>query len=438
MSVLTTNDKTIKLWKVYEKKLTCLSEFNLQNGSSTLNRATAAAAGGYPSSRIAHAMPTSILSTSTDALAAAAAALAERTRAADILRVPKVVSTETVLASKCRKVYSSAHTYHINSISISADQEAFLSSDDLRINLWHLDRPDTSFNVVDIKPSSMEDLTEVITAAEFSNRDPNLFAYGSSKGSVRIADLRASALCDRHSKCFDDQNGAPGSRTFFSEIISSVNDVKFVPPDGTHFITRDYMTVRLWDIRYEVGPVASYGVHDSLRNKLSELYENDAIFDKFDVACSGDGANFATGTYSSFFRIVPRSGGAASGEALLEANRDPTRRRLAPSATKMPSRFVGFGRSGGGRIKPGTNSGSSTSTSSGGGIGSNSGGGCGIGSAAAAALASAEDTLVNELQLQNKIQHLSWHPTVNVIATAASNSLYLFYGKDAKQQQQGD
>ena len=34
------------------------------------------------------------------------------------------------------------------------------AADDLRINLWHLDRPDLAYNVVDIKPPNMEDLTE--------------------------------------------------------------------------------------------------------------------------------------------------------------------------------------------------------------------------------------------------------------------------------------
>lgn len=393
MSMLTTNDKTVKLWKVYEKKLTCLSEFNLQNGSSTLNRLPTV---GQPT-RLG----------SPDKLAVQA--LAERPCAADILRVPKVISTETVLASKCRKVYSSAHTYHIHSISMSADEETFLSADDLRINLWHLERPDTSFNVVDIKPASMEDLTEVITAADFSQRDPHLFAYASSKGSIRLADLRAAALCDHHTKLFDDSEGS-SNRTFFSEIIASVTEVQFVPPDGTHLITRDYMTMKLWDLRYEAAPVATYNIQESLRNKLCELYENDAIFDKFDLTCAGDGKHFATGTYSGFFRVLPRSGGVAAGEALLEASRDPMRRRLAPSAGKLPSRLVGFGRSAA-RAKSG-------------------GGSLASGAGSAAALASAEESLGNDLG--GKISHISWNPKENVIATAAANSLYLFYGRDPK------
>lgn len=47
----------------------------------------------------------------------------------------------------------------------------------------------------------MEELTEVITAAEFHPLECNIFAYSSSKGTVRLCDMRTAALCDRHSKC---------------------------------------------------------------------------------------------------------------------------------------------------------------------------------------------------------------------------------------------
>ena len=50
---------------------------------------------------------------------------------------------------------------------MNSDGETFISSDDLRINLWNLNIQDQSFNIVDIKPANMEELTEVITAAEF-------------------------------------------------------------------------------------------------------------------------------------------------------------------------------------------------------------------------------------------------------------------------------
>lgn len=54
---------------------------------------------------------------------------------------------------------------------------------------------------MDIKPANMEDLTEVITAAEFHPHHCNLFVYSSSKGTLRLCDMREAALCDKHSKC---------------------------------------------------------------------------------------------------------------------------------------------------------------------------------------------------------------------------------------------
>jgi hypothetical protein len=72
---------------------------------------------------------------------------------------------ETAVTTTPRRVYATAHAYHINSIAVNSDGQTFLSSDDLRVHLWHLDNPTLSFNVVDIKPSTLEELTEVITGA---------------------------------------------------------------------------------------------------------------------------------------------------------------------------------------------------------------------------------------------------------------------------------
>ena len=55
-------------------------------------------------------------------------------------------------------------------------------------------------DIVDIKPANMEELTEVITAAEFHPNQCNTFVYSSSKGTIRLCDMRTSALCDKHSK----------------------------------------------------------------------------------------------------------------------------------------------------------------------------------------------------------------------------------------------
>ncbi len=58
----------------------------------------------------------------------------------------------------------------------------------------------SSSDIVDIKPANMEELTEVITAAEFHPNQCNTFVYSSSKGTIRLCDMRTSALCDKHAK----------------------------------------------------------------------------------------------------------------------------------------------------------------------------------------------------------------------------------------------
>ena len=47
-----------------------------------------------------------------------------------------------------RRIFANAHTYHINSISVNSDDMTYLSADDLRINLWHLEITDRSFSIL--------------------------------------------------------------------------------------------------------------------------------------------------------------------------------------------------------------------------------------------------------------------------------------------------
>ncbi|MEE6462549.1 hypothetical protein FKM82_001632, partial [Ascaphus truei] len=174
------------------------------------------------------------------------------------LQVPVLKPMDLMVEVSPRRIFSNGHTYHVNSISVNSDCETYMSADDLRVNLWHLAITDRSFNIVDIKPANMEDLTEVITAAEFHPHHCNLFVYSSSKGSLRLCDMRASALCDKHCKLYEEPED-PSNRSFFSEIISSVSDVKF-SHSGRYMLTRDYLTVRVWDLNMETRPIETYQV----------------------------------------------------------------------------------------------------------------------------------------------------------------------------------
>jgi len=79
----------------------------------------------------------------------------------------------------------------------------------------------------------------------------------------------------------------PANRSFFSEIISSISDVQF-SHNGRYLLTRDYLSLKVWDLNMDTKPVETYPVHEHLRSKLCALYENDCIFDKFECAWSGN------------------------------------------------------------------------------------------------------------------------------------------------------
>ncbi|XP_051838697.1 serine/threonine-protein phosphatase 2A 55 kDa regulatory subunit B delta isoform isoform X3 [Antechinus flavipes] len=335
--LLSTNDKTIKLWKISERDKRA-EGYNLKDEDGRLRdpfRITA-------------------------------------------LRVPILKPMDLMVEASPRRIFANAHTYHINSISVNSDHETYLSADDLRINLWHLEITDRSFNIVDIKPVNMEELTEVITAAEFHPHQCNVFVYSSSKGTIRLCDMRSSALCDRHSKFFEEPED-PSSRSFFSEIISSISDVKF-SHSGRYMMTRDYLSVKVWDLNMETRPVETYQVHEYLRSKLCSLYENDCIFDKFECCWSGSDSALMTGSYNNFFRMFDRS---MRRDVTLEASRESSK----PRAILKPRKVC----TGGKRKK--------------------------------------DEISVDSLDFNKKILHTAWHPLDNVIAVAATNNLYIFQDK---------
>nr|XP_043607142.1 serine/threonine protein phosphatase 2A 55 kDa regulatory subunit B beta isoform-like [Erigeron canadensis]XP_043607143.1 serine/threonine protein phosphatase 2A 55 kDa regulatory subunit B beta isoform-like [Erigeron canadensis] len=364
MFLLSTNDKTVKFWKVQEKKIKKVCNFNVEPPKTTIN--------GF------------INSSNVPMLSRAISA-----NGITSLRLPMVTSHESALFARCRRTYAHAHDYHINSISNNSDGETFISADDLRINLWNLEISSQSFNIVDTKPTNMEDLTEVITSAEFHPSHCNMLAYSSSKGLIKLLDLRQSALCDTHSKVFQEHE-APGSKSFFTDIISSISDIKFAK-GGRYILSRDYMTLKLWDINMGSGPVATFQVHEHLRPKLCDLYENDAIFDKFECCLSGDGQRVATGSYSNMFRVFGCAEGSSEATT-LEATKNPTRRQI-----QTPPRIFS---------SPGNRSPSVSRRGS-----DNSG----------------VDVNGNNFDSTTKLLHLAWHPNENSIACAASNSLYMYY-----------
>ena len=71
-------------------------------------------------------------------------------------------------------------------------------------------------------------------------------------------------------------------KNVFSDLINALSYGKFFSKIPGLVATRDYLTVKLWDIRgAEQKPLTSLAVCDYLEKNLCNLYEEDSIYDKF-------------------------------------------------------------------------------------------------------------------------------------------------------------
>lgn len=204
-----------------------------------------------------------------------------------------------------------------------------------------------------------------------------------------LADFRAELTSTEF-----EQEEDPSSRSFFSEIISSISDVRF-SHDGRYILSRDYLTVKIWDVNMEKQPVKTIPIHEHLRPRLCDTYENDSIFDKFEVVFSGNGSNVMTGSYNNNFMIYP-SDPEQETEVVLQADKSAFKAKkvgvptpinaASPNGTKKGTSRAGSPASGqGARMR--------------------------------------KETDADQIDFNKKILHMSWHPFEDSIAIAATNNV---------------
>jgi serine/threonine-protein phosphatase 2A regulatory subunit B len=211
-------------------------------------------------------------------------------------------------------------------------------------------------------------LSEVISSASFHPHHCNMFMYSTSRGPIRLVDMRHNSLCDRTARVFevDDET----NKSFFSEITSSVSDAKFTG-DGRYIISRNYLTMRIWDMNMEGRPLATIPIHSHLRDHLSDLYDRDCIFDKFECASNKDGTVMVTGSYNNTFIFHNR---LTDTTVTTEALKDAPSMKPRMGVQKKPDKTLS----------------------------------------------------VNQIDLTKKALHLSWHPEANTVALAGLNKLYIY------------
>lgn len=143
-------------------------------------------------------------------------------------------------------------------------------------------------------------------------------------------------------------------------------------------------------------------IHEHLRPRLCDTYENDSIFDKFEVVFSGDAKNVMTGSYNNNFMIYP-SDPDKEVEVVLQADKSAFKAKKVGVPTPINSSTSPTATNGGKK------------------------GGSRAGSPAAGAAGQGgrmrKETDADQIDFNKKILHMSWHPFEDSIAIAATNNV---------------
>ena len=148
-------------------------------------------------------------------------------------------------------------------------------------------------------------------------------------------------------------------------------------------------------------PVKTIPIHEHLRPRLCDTYENDSIFDKFEVVFSGDAKNVMTGSYNNNFMIYP-SDPDKEIEVVLQADKSAFKAKKVGVPTPINSRRA-HERWQEGRLQSGQP-------------------GCRRGPGQRMR----KETDADQIDFNKKILHMSWHPFEDSIAIAATNNVSFF------------
>lgn len=393
LSILTSNSRDVKLWSVRERHSSVVSNLNfvydahhhvVSANSSPVppplvppvplepspgvpdvvieERITAATAASAPEDQ-----GQTVAGAATNAGTSDATVSEADSMPSSFLSIPKVSYSGAHVTSDLRRIFSSVVTSHINALSVSPNSDLFLISDDFSVIQWWLEDHTHSFMLVDIRPNQLSDVVEVISTSCFHATSQSIFAYGTSKGCVRLCDTRARTISDRGTASFskidrsgslvssrattaapsqvatppalesllqeyDIFPGAAGTRVSCMEdrliqnlpsvniksaisravnykvYQSEIESIKFL--GNNLIVARDLTDVCVYDIRAARQPLSIYPVNLAFSGELIKDLKGDPLimYEKFDLALDRTGKYIATGTFNDMLNIYNTQG----------------------------------------------------------------------------------------------------------------------------------
>lgn len=197
------------------------------------------------------------------------------------------------------RAFASVHRFQVHTVSLCADQETFLSADDFQVYWWHLEAEDTARApcLMDVKPPVLSNITELLTSARFHPTHGSLFAVAKTTGNGLVGDLRQPPSRQPRSMAVSvtvlpQYNPVQCGN---DDILCSISDIGFA--SDNHIVTRDYLGLKLWDMRLAREPISRTTLLPGLVPHLDHLYDIDAIFDRFTLACDAESGLVVSGVY---------------------------------------------------------------------------------------------------------------------------------------------
>ncbi len=215
------------------------------------------------------------------------------------LLIPQsTTETEATWDHTIMRTYPKLHNNIINSLSVMCNGINFISSDELSVFMWNLERGMKAYSLFELKHDD-DEVTEIITSCTCNDMSENLILVSTNKY-ARMFDLRKPIVANRSDGKFEE---APtGKRNMFTDYLNFVSQAIFAGDNNV--ITREFMQTKVWDVRQTTKPLSVNILNVGLTSKLAEMYENDSILERFNIASSPDGKWHAAGQFNRSFHIV--------------------------------------------------------------------------------------------------------------------------------------
>jgi len=303
MSILTSNERSVKLWKVSDSRTTVKrtnSEISDTFGADSEWDASTQSSSPNDTSGFLHgASNGSCTGGGGNGVSSDLNSEVVRT-----IKLPPTIQRRRESKQKCVHTFAGAHPFYIHSVSADLAEEYMITCDEIRINLWSLHEDRMCYKIHDITPDDFENLQVVLTSACFSPVQSHSILFSNTSGEVLLSDLRQTSSITPNNLISFQTRAPRNPVTDLYKVVKGIRSCKF-SQDGQYILARDYLSVRVWDVRKpSEAMIESLTVMKEASKQLVALSEQQDIDDKFQLSCSPESTWFSTGGYNGSMKIV--------------------------------------------------------------------------------------------------------------------------------------